>query len=227
MKKFTRVLVFITFAVFLMASSAHAVPFLQLDIEGGYYVGPPEETITAPDYAFTLYALVNSSSKKYEGPSGFFISAALVQIAQDADPQGGSFSFNSDTVYVSDMAWGVAPLGLPSHGIFPTNWAEFPFLFGEDQTAASYNSQDSPGGLVRDDDGPLLYAAFKVDTSNVAVGYAIHFDLYDYGSGVENFAPFSHDAQSFPIPEPATMLLLGCGLLGLGVVGKKKFLKRV
>ena len=226
MKKFARVLVFITFAVFLVASSAHAVPFLQLDIEGGYYVGPPEETITAPDYAFTLYALVNSSSKKYEGPSGFFISAALVQIAQDADPEWGSFSFNGENVGAARMSDGV-PSGLPTHGIFPTDWAEFGVSFVEGQTAPSYNSQDSPGGFVTDSSGPLLYAAFAVDTSGLDPAYTIHFDFYDKTSPeVGNFAPFSHDAQSFPIPEPATMLLLGCGLLGLGVVGKKKFLKR-
>jgi hypothetical protein len=38
------------------------------------------------------------------------------------------------------------------------------------------------------------------------------------------FAPFSHDAQSNGVPEPATLLLLGSGLLGL-IGFKRKFKK--
>jgi hypothetical protein len=46
--KLPKTLVFLTFAVFLVGFTgvrAYAVPFLQLDIEGGYYVDPPKETI--------------------------------------------------------------------------------------------------------------------------------------------------------------------------------------
>jgi len=38
---------------------------------------------------------------------------------------------------------------------------------------------------------------------------------------VNQFAPFSHDAQSSKVPEPTTMLLLGLGLVGLAGVGRR------
>jgi len=60
----------------------------------------------------------------------------------------------------------------------------------------------------------------------------VHFDLYDHIEGENNalFAPFSHDADAEdgggnPIPEPATMLLVGFGIAGLGGTFRKRFLK--
>jgi hypothetical protein len=82
----------------------------------------------------------------------------------------------------------------------------------------------------------MYFNRFDIDTSNLAVGYAVHFDLYNTklcinGRGpcsnntdvdITQFAPFSHDAQSktnvpppaIPEPETYAMLLAGLGLLG-------------
>jgi hypothetical protein len=85
----------------------------------------------------------------------------------------------------------------------------------------------------------MYYAMFSIDTTGLAPGYGIHFDLYNEklylkskgGNSVGDidvmdFAPFSHDAQSGNrIPEPGTMVLLGTGLIGIAGWGRKRFRK--
>lgn len=39
---------------------------------------------------------------------------------------------------------------------------------------------------------------------------------------IKSFAPFSHDAESRQVPEPSTILLLGTGLIGLGLWGRRR-----
>jgi hypothetical protein len=151
----------------------------------------------------------------------------------------GSFTFAGNTVNVTnDMIYGVPPAetfmaldpgDLAKHGMYPTYFIEIPFAFTAGNTASAYNSQDNPGGPTPDPLGTLYFASFAVDTTNLAAGYGIHFDLYNtitrLGGDVDRrlFAPFSHDAECCTkVPEPGTVLLVGAGLLGLGVVGWRK-----
>ena len=216
----------------ILQNPAHAYPTLQLDILGGTFDWQTE-TVTASAESFVLYALIIPDSKNTLTDT-YFISAALTPESGPTDVDAGSFTFNGATIDVSDdMTYGVPPLevnlalqgfdagDLAKHDIFPTFFSEFGFQFNPANRATGYNTQDDTGvGPILNPDGSMYFAAFAFDVSGLAPGYGLHFDLYNtkVKSGdvdVTQFAPFSHDAQTRKVPEPASLILVGVGLLSL------------
>jgi hypothetical protein len=226
-------------------SHVGAIPFLQLDVGAGTYVGGTDETTHAQTDPFTLYALVDSTNSTYAAGTTYFLSVAIVPKqgvgANTSDfgsftitPIGGSFTSSSGWIYGTppvDLADSDSH-NLSSHGIFETYYQEFQFttLPGK---ATQYNVQDDPGDPVDNALGTLLYQSFLVDARNMGAGYELHFDLYTVNpedNEIAAKAPFSHDAQSggtSRVPDGgATFALLGFALVGVEGL-RRKFAKRV
>ncbi len=228
---------------------ANAIPTLQLGIAGGIY-DSTTETVLSSGLSFALYAFLLPNTSNTIGDTYYLSMAVTPQISTPANL--GSFTYNSNTVNVtSDMTYGNPPIDafssskdsgdLAPHSIFSTYFKETGFSFGSGSQSAAFNTQDYPSWGPQSGSG-MYYKLFNIDTSNLASGYAIHFDLYNTklcanskgscggttDTDITQFAPFSHDAQSATsvtaIPEPETyaMLLAGLGLLGFAMRRRKQ-----
>lgn len=224
----------LTTAVLLaLGSAASALPSLQLGMpaaDGTYDGSAGVETTIANGPVFDLDAyLFDSDPGNPQANAGqFYLSMAL--IGATGPGSFGSFTYDGNPVNVTaDMISGT-PSALGAHGIFPTYYFELLFDFTADTTVPAFNTADGSSA-----GGNMFKHTFSFDVSGLTGGAGVHFDLYgdvwtpgrgpNPGSYKQEFAPFSHDAEtgassssgggpsSGEVPEPGTMSLIGAAVM--------------
>ena len=235
--KFLRV-VFLS-GLTLFAGSALAVPVLQLDIDGGFYVAAGEDSIMTSDEIFSVYAYATPKNNKPSTEAEiladtYYLSIALSPQVDEPGGDFGSFVVNGTTVNATqDMTFGTPPTtadrDIGSHGVYDTYYYEIEFSLNPANTSGVYNTQDAAGSGPIAGQG-MFFEEFEIDLSNLASGMNLHFDLYNlYAKNngmifVDDFAPFSHDAASarvVTVPAPGTLGLILLGFVGI-LIGQSR-----
>lgn len=229
MKKWVAVLLVFILSL-VVKSNSWAIPTLQLYIEGSTY-DAGTDTWTTNLNNFKIWVIgeevqdVQLAIAHAASESGLITltSTNATGIVDPSIPIDPVFRTNSATTgYLPLLGDGSA---LPAHGIYgaETTW--------ESYSLGDFNLNDS---LIGDYIGgiPTSYPRTgQINAYSVSVpeSYSwVHFDAYDHIEGKNHskyiFAPFSHDGESSgssPVPEPATMVMLGVGVLGLFALRKK------
>ena len=218
------------------ASTAQAVPALQIYLEGGTYDTVTESWIVQGTDSFTVWAIGNVDGSGGVGAlADVRMSIAYASVASAADTPSilltptttdgfGGFTDPSEPTgtgtwiqTVTDSSTPVLGDGssLASHGIFGagTDWQEF--------ALGDFTLTDSPiadfitafPSAPAETSGQIN--AYDVTISNADGIAAFHIDLYDtiVASGHAKFAPFSHDGTAVPVPGSTVLCILGLGFI--------------
>lgn len=222
----------------LLPLQARAVPALQLYVEGSTYDGATDTWVLSTSGSFNVWVIGNVA-----GPGGVGSIYDVKLSAAVMTAESGSVALTSTTTgMLTDPSTPVAPIAnglsadgaipikgdgslLPAHGVYGPGTSFYEWSLGD------FTLTDSPIANFIDVYPSVFTAnAGQINVYQVSVsGYTtVHFDAYDHYEARSGFkyvkAPFSHDAEVSPIPEPEiyAMMVAGLGLLGFAAWRREK-----
>jgi len=255
MKRFSKILVFLSFAVFLVAPCANGLPILHgtFDTDAGLWQASDADRSATAEFkpatlsgtAYLRITLTNIADETkvpnqmlaglffdFSGTLGAALSVYLTTKEDKVISEKETYLFGVNLSGEFGYLTGISAVngGLGDYGISATSLDQDPPDvwpgFGVESIIDPLISI-IPEPPPAGADFALVGGTF---TGNNPPDYYVQSSVvivWDVPeSGTVSNVHFIYGTDFYPVPEPGTMLLLGAGLIGLATVGRKKLFKR-